>query len=297
MNMGEYGYNKIWIRYNREFVQKPHEPHAAFVHCAKPRDKMKNLCYPGDESCMVPHAALHNAQKPHAAHISGYGHTSGARVQPSLITDASSASKSAPLFGSIIHPCDENFKNFSITCGRINGPVARPEDLEALLTAIKNLPAAAQSRRRHDPAGKYLTPGLTKGDNPEPTFPSHKDGPYAVFNEQWECVFQLQRQPGDPDNKLEKLVSHGRGKHGLILAHAWATHYATVVKLDEEILIQLRVKTLLNLITKSIFVFISYFGQHYSSPSLSVFYTLKSVKECTKHLIVLNMFCGWFWNP
>jgi hypothetical protein len=27
----------------REFVQKPHEPHAAFVHCAKPRDKMKNL--------------------------------------------------------------------------------------------------------------------------------------------------------------------------------------------------------------------------------------------------------------
>ncbi|KAJ7351644.1 hypothetical protein DFH08DRAFT_806359 [Mycena albidolilacea] len=52
----------------REFVQKPHEPHAAFVHCAKLRDKMKNLCYPGDESRTVPHAALHNAQKPHAAH-------------------------------------------------------------------------------------------------------------------------------------------------------------------------------------------------------------------------------------
>ncbi|KAJ7306322.1 hypothetical protein DFH08DRAFT_824772 [Mycena albidolilacea] len=28
---------------DREFVQKPHEPHAAFVHCAKPCDKMKNL--------------------------------------------------------------------------------------------------------------------------------------------------------------------------------------------------------------------------------------------------------------
>jgi hypothetical protein len=26
-------------------VQKPHEPHAAFVHCAKPRDKMKNCEY------------------------------------------------------------------------------------------------------------------------------------------------------------------------------------------------------------------------------------------------------------
>jgi hypothetical protein len=123
------------------------------------------------------------------------------------------------------------------------------EDLDTLLTAIKNLPAAAQSGRRHDPAGKHLTPGLTKGDNPEPAFPSHKDGPYAVFNEQWERVFQ--RQPGDPADKLEKLVSHGRGKHGLILAHAWATHYATVVKPDEKILIQLRVQTLLNLIMKS----------------------------------------------
>jgi hypothetical protein len=28
---------------NREFVQKPYELHAAFVHCAKPCDKLKNL--------------------------------------------------------------------------------------------------------------------------------------------------------------------------------------------------------------------------------------------------------------
>jgi hypothetical protein len=123
------------------------------------------------------------------------------------------------------------------------------EDLETLLTAIKNLPASAQSVRRSDPLGKYLTPGLTKGNNPESAFPSHKDGAYFVFNHQWECVFQ--KQPGDPDDKLQKLVSRGRGMHGLILAHAWAKHYATVAKPDEKNLIQLRVQTLLNLITKS----------------------------------------------
>ncbi|KAJ7816424.1 hypothetical protein B0H14DRAFT_2602686 [Mycena olivaceomarginata] len=94
------------------------------------------------------------------------------------------------------------------------------EDLETLLTAIKNLPASAQSGHRSAPLGKYLTPGLTKSNNPEPTFPSHKDGAYFVFNHQWEHVFQ--KQPGDPDDKLQKLVSSGRGMHGLILAHAWA---------------------------------------------------------------------------
>jgi hypothetical protein len=35
--------SKPVFQHIREFVQKPHEPHAAFVHCAKPHDKMKNL--------------------------------------------------------------------------------------------------------------------------------------------------------------------------------------------------------------------------------------------------------------
>jgi hypothetical protein len=102
------------------------------------------------------------------------------------------------------------------------------KDLETLLTAIKNLPAFAQSGRRDDPLGKYLTPGLTKGDNPKPACPSHKDGAYFAFNQEWERAFQ--KKPGDPDDKLQKLVSHGRGKHSLILAHAWAEHYATVAR-------------------------------------------------------------------
>jgi hypothetical protein len=50
--------------------------------------------------------------------------------------------------------------------------------------------AHCPSGRHSDPLGKYLTPGLTKGNNPEPAFPSHKDGAYFVLNHQWECVFQ-----------------------------------------------------------------------------------------------------------
>ncbi|KAJ6580783.1 hypothetical protein B0H19DRAFT_1251081 [Mycena capillaripes] len=118
--------------------------------------------------------------------------------------------------------------------GRINGR------LEVNRPGFGNF---AHSGRRDDPLRKYLTPGLTKGDNPKPAFPSHKDGAYFVFNQEWERVFQ--KQPGDPDDKLQKLVSHGRGKHGLILAHGWAEHYAAVAEPDERNLIQLRVQTLL----------------------------------------------------
>ncbi|KAF8215441.1 hypothetical protein K438DRAFT_1749478 [Mycena galopus ATCC 62051] len=89
---------------------------------------------------------------------------------------------------------------------------------------------------------EVVTPGLTKGDNPKPACPSHKDGAYFAFNQEWERMFQ--KQPGDPDDKLQKLVSHGRGKHGLILAHAWNEHYATVAKPDERNLIQLRTGTI-----------------------------------------------------
>ncbi|KAJ7125960.1 hypothetical protein C8R44DRAFT_874357 [Mycena epipterygia] len=102
------------------------------------------------------------------------------------------------------------------------------EDLKTLLTAINNLPPSSQSGRRDDPLGKYLTPGLTKGDDPKPVFPSHTDGAYVAFNREWERVFQ--KRPGDPDDKLQKLVSHGRGKHGLILAHATGVIDSTVNK-------------------------------------------------------------------
>jgi hypothetical protein len=31
---------------NRDFVQKPHEPHAAFLHCAKPHAAPCGFCFP-----------------------------------------------------------------------------------------------------------------------------------------------------------------------------------------------------------------------------------------------------------
>ena len=98
-------------------------------------------------------------------------------------------------------------------------------DLKALLTAIEGLPPSFQSGRRSDPLGTYLTPGLSDDGDPKPVFPVDEDGPYGTFNTAWERVFQ--KCPSDADDKLKKLVHHGRGKHGLILAHAWAEHYAT----------------------------------------------------------------------
>ncbi|KAJ7305553.1 hypothetical protein DFH08DRAFT_945008 [Mycena albidolilacea] len=55
-----YTFLKVHIR---DLAQKPHEPHAAFGHCAK---------FPGFDGFVFgpgwfPHAALRNAQKPHAA--------------------------------------------------------------------------------------------------------------------------------------------------------------------------------------------------------------------------------------
>ncbi|KAJ7214968.1 hypothetical protein GGX14DRAFT_392236 [Mycena pura] len=123
-------------------------------------------------------------------------------------------------------------------------------DLKALLTAIEGLPPSFQSGRRSDPLGTYLTPGLSDDGDPKPVFPVDEDGLYGTFNTAWERVFQ--KCPSDADDKLKKLVHHGRGKHGLILAHAGAEHYATVVTSDERALIQLRAQTLLALIRANI---------------------------------------------
>jgi hypothetical protein len=60
-------------------------------------------------------------------------------------------------------------------------------------------------------------------DPPIPIFPlDEKNGDYAAFSNKWERVFQLKRSTDLPESKYP-LVCHS--KHGLILAHAWATHY------------------------------------------------------------------------
>ncbi|KAJ7026446.1 hypothetical protein C8F04DRAFT_1268083 [Mycena alexandri] len=84
----------------------------------------------------------------------------------------------------------------------------------------------------------------------KPVFPVDKqNGAYYSFNNLWENVFQ--KRPEDDPDKLEKVVSNGHGKHGLILAHAWATHYGSVVRPDERGLVQLRVQNLLRLIDET----------------------------------------------
>ncbi|KAK7045126.1 reverse transcriptase-RNase H-integrase [Favolaschia claudopus] len=128
-------------------------------------------------------------------------------------------------------------------------PPSLEDDLETLRQAVDNLPQAYLSGRRDGLVAKHLTPGISKGNDPKPVFPSIKKDAYAVFNLHWERVFQ--RLPGDPTNKFSDLVLYGRGSKGLILAHAWAAHYASIAKGGERDLIQLRVQSLLTLIEES----------------------------------------------
>jgi hypothetical protein len=126
-------------------------------------------------------------------------------------------------------------------------PTSLQEDLDKFLAAINSLPPSCLTGRRDGPLAKYLSPGLTKDADPKPTFPCYSDGQYFTFNSQWENVFQ--KKPGDPPDKMRTLMS--RGKHGLILAHAWAAHYARVVEANERELIQIRVQAVLTQITES----------------------------------------------
>lgn len=119
--------------------------------------------------------------------------------------------------------------------------------LRRLLNAINSLPASCVAGRRDGPLAEYLSPTVTLSADNEPTtvFPTHEEGPYYAFNRHWERVFQ--KHPSDPSAKLHSLVS--RGKHGIILAHAWAAHYATVVPATDLPMIKLRVEQLLQSIS------------------------------------------------
>ncbi|KAJ7674258.1 hypothetical protein B0H17DRAFT_1208162 [Mycena rosella] len=78
------------------------------------------------------------------------------------------------------------------------------ESLGRLRAAIDGLPASIRTGRRDGPLVKYLTPALSKDDEPQPVFPSHTDGPYCAFNQEWERAFQ--KKPGEPPEILHSLV-------------------------------------------------------------------------------------------
>jgi hypothetical protein len=144
---------------------------------------------------------------------------------------------------------------------------------------------------------KYLTPGLTKSNNPEPIFPSHKDGPCAVFNEQWECVFQKQSNVffqawntlclalSRPwPQKQHQWILLQRNDWNRDLRRGWTIRISskfTKSKIYSDIFISYRIQqsgyeydslqilygpfkvnTIWIWIWYRIFVFISYFGQH-----------------------------------
>jgi hypothetical protein len=98
--------------------------------------------------------------------------------------------------------------------------------LTDLKAAIDNIPDGIAAGRRDGLLAKNLTPKYTDDTPPIAIFPSdEKDGNYAAFSNQWERVFQLKSSTDLPESKYPLVC---RGKHGLILAHAWATHYLTL---------------------------------------------------------------------
>ncbi|KAJ7323236.1 hypothetical protein DFH08DRAFT_874755 [Mycena albidolilacea] len=126
------------------------------------------------------------------------------------------------------------------------------ELLSQLKAAIDNIPDGIAAGRRDGLLAKTLTPKYTDDDPPIAVFPSDaKDGNYAAFSNQWERVFQLKSSTDLPESKYPLVC---RGKHGLILAHAWATHYLTldsVTASDVEMMLP-RVEALLRLIPAAI---------------------------------------------
>ncbi|KAJ7810200.1 hypothetical protein B0H13DRAFT_2384731 [Mycena leptocephala] len=116
------------------------------------------------------------------------------------------------------------------------------EDLDKLLVAINSLPASCLTGRRDGPLANL----------------------YFSFNRKWERAFQ--KKPGDPPNKIQTLMCCG--KHGLILANAWAAHDAGVVGIDEQDLIQNRVQALLGQITEFVPAIGSAVNNHASQDDL-----------------------------
>ncbi|KAJ7875777.1 hypothetical protein B0H14DRAFT_3437023 [Mycena olivaceomarginata] len=98
--------------------------------------------------------------------------------------------------------------------------------LTELKAAIDNIPNGIAAGRRDGLLVKNLTPNIPMTTPPITIFPlDEKDGDYAAFSNQWERVFQLKSSTDLTESKYPLVCC---GKHGLILAHAWATHYLTL---------------------------------------------------------------------
>jgi hypothetical protein len=69
----------------------------------------------------------------------------------------------------------------------MTAPTSLDQDLMTLLAAINNLPASSKSGCCDGDLSKYLTPGLTKVNDPKPVFPDHKGGAYFI----WKVSFSL----------------------------------------------------------------------------------------------------------
>ncbi|CAK5282937.1 unnamed protein product [Mycena citricolor] len=123
--------------------------------------------------------------------------------------------------------------------------------LVKLAEAISRLPDGRLAGARTGPLGQHLWASLDNTGTPR--YPEDEEGPYKAFNIGWERAFRI--PPGRDCSSLFPLVC--QGKYGLILAHNWAKHYASLVQDMDVKMIQLRVDQLLDLISAALKAHIS----------------------------------------
>ncbi|KAG2133572.1 uncharacterized protein EDB93DRAFT_1174140 [Suillus bovinus] len=115
------------------------------------------------------------------------------------------------------------------------------QSLADLHSVIAELPGSLPEVAEDGPIGHHLRDFSVDED----------EGPFYSFNHAWERVFQ------HSENERQKLVM--RGRHGVILTHDFAVHFAALPNIEQHdglILMNERIKALIKLL-HNVFFFTS----------------------------------------
>ncbi|KAG2139819.1 uncharacterized protein EDB93DRAFT_1162592 [Suillus bovinus] len=107
------------------------------------------------------------------------------------------------------------------------------QSLADLHSVIAELPGSLPEAAEDGPIGHHLRDFSVDED----------EGPFYSFNRAWERVFQ------HSENERQKLVM--RGRHGVILAHDFAVHFAALPNIEQHdglVLMNERIKALIKLL-------------------------------------------------
>jgi len=117
--------------------------------------------------------------------------------------------------------------------------------VDKLHAAIDDLPAGLLAGSRTGPLARHLSPKTPATSNSPAIFatPTDEDleSNYAVFNRAWERAFK----PLGGDNSQEIRAVISRGKHGLVLALQFLSHYLPLLENGERMMLEPKLRKLL----------------------------------------------------